>query len=272
MPLFHDQTGREVLINERPQRIISIVPSQTELLFDLGLSGEVIGITKFCVHPEEWFRNKTRVGGTKTLNLEKIRSLQPDLILANKEENEKEQVEELAKEFPVWTSDISNLSDALEMISTVGKITGTNSEAEKIINEITSGFELLEEENPKAGPGNKVEKTDTLYLIWKDPYMSIGKDSFIHDMLTRTGLHNMCSEFSRYPQIDPADFARGCRLVLLSSEPYPFKQKHIAELKTLIPSAEVLLADGEMFSWYGSRLIKAASYFIELKKQIHAFH
>ena len=111
-----DQTGRSITIPDSPKRIISIVPSQTELLFDLGLSDEVIGITKFCVHPEEWFRKKTRVGGTKQLNMETIRSLQPDLIVANKEENEQVQVEDIAKEFPVWISDIKTLSDAKRMI------------------------------------------------------------------------------------------------------------------------------------------------------------
>src|SRR5688500_11346244 len=97
-----DQLGRNITLKGEPSRIISLVPSQTELLFDLGLGEHVVGITKFCVHPKEWFRSKTRVGGTKKLDIEKIRSLNPDLIIGNKEENEKEQIEELIKEFPVW--------------------------------------------------------------------------------------------------------------------------------------------------------------------------
>src|SRR5436190_20217614 len=107
-----DQLGRNIELSGTPQRIISLVPSQTELLFDLGLDKEVIGITKFCIHPDEWFRNKTRVGGTKQLNLETIRNLQPDLIIANKEENTQEQLEILMSEFPVWISDIKTLEDA----------------------------------------------------------------------------------------------------------------------------------------------------------------
>src|SRR4051812_42104384 len=109
---------------QAPKRIVSVVPSQTELLYHLGLNEEVLGITKFCIHPQEWFRSKTRVGGTKTLNLETIRQLQPDLILANKEENEKDQIEALANEFPVWVTDVTNLNEAVQMIAAIGKLTG----------------------------------------------------------------------------------------------------------------------------------------------------
>ncbi len=116
MPIFTDQTGREVSIPSHPQRIISLVPSQTELLFDLGLEEQVAGITKFCVHPEKWFRSKTRIGGTKNIKSALIHQLQPDLIIANKEENVKEQVEELAAHYPVWVSDIHDLQSALDMI------------------------------------------------------------------------------------------------------------------------------------------------------------
>ena len=108
MPNFIDQTGQIVFIKDGPQRIISLVPSQTELLADLGLDQEVIGITKFCVHPNHWLKTKTRVGGTKQLDIELIRSLKPDLIIGNKEENVREQVEELRTEFPTWISDVNS--------------------------------------------------------------------------------------------------------------------------------------------------------------------
>src|SRR5689334_18071707 len=124
MPSFTDQIGRTISLNKTPRRIISLVPSQTELLYDLGLSDEVVGITKFCVHPEEWFRNKPRVGGTKQLNMDIIHHLQPDLVIANKEENVREQVEELASHYPVWVSDINNPDDAYWMMKELGSITG----------------------------------------------------------------------------------------------------------------------------------------------------
>jgi ABC-type Fe3+-hydroxamate transport system substrate-binding protein len=148
-------------LEKTPKRIVSVVPSQTELLFDLGLENEVIGITKFCIHPNSWFKNKTRVGGTKTLNIEKIKQLNPDLIIANKEENTKEQIEELQKLFPVWTSDIRNLQDSIEMIKQVGLNTNSTEEANKIITKIEQDFNFLSstQKQPKS----------TLYFIWREP-------------------------------------------------------------------------------------------------------
>ena len=119
--IFTDQLGRKLILEKIPQRIISLVPSQTELLFDLGLEEEVVGITKFCIHPDSWFHSKTRIGGTKQFDFEKIKSLQPDLIIGNKEENDKEQIEELMKNFTVWMSDIKTLADACKMICEIGE-------------------------------------------------------------------------------------------------------------------------------------------------------
>lgn len=251
-----DMIGRNLQLAGIPKRIISVVPSQTELLFDLGLRDEVIGITKFCVHPEEWFRNKTRIGGTKKLNIEKIRELQPDLIIANKEENEKSQIDELAKEFPVWISDIQTMADALRMIEEVGRIVGKGLEAGSIIDKIKSSFATLQRAtSPKR----------TAYFIWYDPWMSVGSDTFISHMIDAIGWENVFAERSRYPEISMEVLAAASpELVLLSSEPFPFKEKHIAEIKSILPDADVLLVDGEMFSWYGSRLLQAPAYFSSL--------
>lgn len=247
-----DQMGREVTFNYYPERIVSVVPSQTELLYDLGLDKEVVGITKFCVHPEEWFRTKERVGGTKKLNIEKIRSLKPDLIIANKEENEKEQIEELAKEFPVWLSDIHNLPQAVNMIQALGQVTGMEGSANRLVEEIIQGFNDL----------NKATKPKRVaYFIWRDPWMSIGRDTFIHSMIQTMGWQNVLADADRYPELTLEQLkAYQPELVLLSSEPFPFKEQHVAEVKAVLPEAEVLLVDGEMFSWYGSRLKKAVPY------------
>lgn len=252
--LYKDQLGREVEIPSPPQRIISVVPSQTELLYDLG--AQVQGITKFCVHPDAWFRSITRIGGTKQLNLELIVSLQPDLIIANKEENEKEQIEFLAARFPVWTSDIHGLEDACGMITDLGEILQRQHSAQLIRHKIESGFDHLQP-LPQAVP--------TAYFIWRDPWMVAGGDTFIHEMMLRCGFRNVFEHQPRYPSIDLAQLATaGCRLVLLSSEPYPFKEKHIKEIKEFLPDADIQLVDGEMFSWYGSRLMYAPAYFEEL--------
>jgi ABC-type Fe3+-hydroxamate transport system substrate-binding protein len=244
-----DQVGRKVKIPNQPQRIVSLVPSQTELLCDLGLDERVAGITKFCVHPTKWFRTKTRIGGTKQLNFESISALNPDLIIANKEENNKEDIERLAKDYPVWVSDINNLDSALEMIRLVGKVTSTD--GSELVLEIERNFQQLKPIYPEQ---------KTLYLIWKDPYMSAGSDTFIHDIMKRCGFENAISE-SRYPKLSEEAISElNPDLVLLSSEPYPFKKKHIQELQQLLPNAEIKLVDGEMFSWYGSRLNLVPSY------------
>ena len=260
MPSYTDQLGRTIELKHNPKRIISLVPSQTELLSDLELEEEVIGITKFCVHPDHWFKTKTRVGGTKQLHLDKIKELQPDLIIANKEENVREQIEELLKDFPVWISDVNNLNDALEMIASIGEIINKISRAKEIVNQIKKG--LLQ-------PQTTNYKLQTCYLIWKDPYMTIGGDTFINDMLQRCGFQNIFEDQKRYPQISLEQLqAANCQLLLLSSEPYPFKQKHIDELQPLLPHTKIILADGEMFSWYGSRLIKAPACFQQLQNQV----
>jgi len=245
-----------------PRRIVSLVPSQTELLHDLGLEEEVIGITKFCVHPQHWFRSKTRIGGTKKLHTDIIRRLQPDLIIANKEENVREQVEELAREFPVHTTDVWDLDSSLQMIRDVGTLTGRPEQANSIANRIRHAFDELEKNVSSTLPA--------AYLIWKDPYMTIGHDTFIHDMMNRCGFENVFANRSRYPSITlPELQTANCKLLLLSSEPYPFKQKHIEELQALLPGKKILLADGEMFSWYGSRLLHAPAYFAHLRKMVY---
>jgi ABC-type Fe3+-hydroxamate transport system substrate-binding protein len=257
--MFTDQMGREIDLRNEPKRIISVVPSQTELLFDLGLADNVIGVTRFCIHPASAKETKTIVGGTKNLKLDVIEKLEPDLIIANKEENEKSQIEALAEKFPVWISDIHDLDTSLEMIQKVGEITGCAEKALSITNEIEQNFTKLQ----------PLSSISALYLIWRKPWMSIGSDTFIHHMLTRCGFENVCGDESRYPVLSDEDIKRlNPSIVLLSSEPYPFKEKHISEIQMLLPSARIELVDGEMFSWYGSRLLHAPQYLNELLEKL----
>lgn len=260
MPVFKDQTRRTIFIDVYPKRIISLVPSQTELLADFGLSDEVVGITKFCVHPDAWFRSKTRVGGTKQLNMESIHALQPDLIIANKEENVKEQIEELEKHYPVWISDVNNLTDAFKMIEQIGLITNKESQAKNIVNRIKEKFSHLQQSN---------QSIETVYLIWQKPYMTVGGDTFIHSMLEAAGFKNIYANSTRYPEVTIEELkTKNPDLIILSSEPFPFNQKHIDELQIHLPTTKIILADGEIFSWYGSRLLKAPAYFATLYEQI----
>lgn len=259
--IFIDQIGHQINIETTPKRIISVVPSQTELLFDLGLENEVVGITKFCIHPNSWFKNKTRIGGTKTLNINKIKQLKPDLIIANKEENTKQQIEELQQLFPVWTSNIRNLSESLEMINQIGLITKTNVKAEEIIAKIEQDFKLL--------TSIKKQSKSTLYFIWREPFMSVGSSTFIHDVMARAGFVNAIETKENYPIVTSEQIKSiNPQLILLSSEPYPFKEKHIKEFKMLSKNAQILLVDGELFSWYGSRLTKTVHYLIDLLTKI----
>lgn len=255
--LFTDHLQHTIELQSPPQRIVSLVPSQSELLWDLGLQDRLAGITKFCIHPKAMHERIPRVGGTKTLNMAKIRALKPDLIIGNKEENERSQVEALQQEFKVWMSDIYNLEDALNTITSIGELTDTREKADSIAGDIRSSFRDL----PFLGKS-------VLYLIWK-PYMAAGRATFIGDMLEKTGLKNViAAEGSRYPQLDIEEIrALAPELVFLSSEPFPFKQAHAGELRKYLPDATVVLVDGELFSWYGSRLLKSVAYFHELVKQ-----
>lgn len=252
MPIFKDQMQRIVEVPEQVQRIVSLVPSQTELLFDFGLGEKIVGVTKFCVHPHFLRKEKVVIGGTKSFHPDRIRELRPDLIIGNKEENYKGGIEALEKDFPVWMSDIFSLVDALRMIEQLGAMTNTAGQAKQFVQQIQKGFCSL---NPLAG------RVSCLYLIWRDPFMGVGENTFIDDLLCRCGFRNVLSAKGRYPQITAGDLEHlAPRLIMLSSEPYPFREKHVNEIKSLCPGAEVVLVDGEMFSWYGSRLLKTVSY------------
>ena len=257
---FTDQLHRTVRLSHwPPRRIISLVPSQTELLADLNLEAEVVGITKFCIHPQSWFESKSRVGGTKTLNFEKIEALQPDLIIGNKEENEQQQIEWLAARYPVWMSDISTLPEALDMIRHIGQLTDRNQAANHMADDIQLIFNTLP----------VFEPVQAAYLIWRKPYMAAGAGTFIHDMMIQAGFQNVFGHLGRYPELSLEQLNKADpQLLLLSSEPYPFQEKHIRELQEACPDTQIHLVDGELFSWYGSRLLQSPDYFKQLREKL----
>ncbi len=261
---FIDQMSHNVTLPATPKRIISLVPSQTELLRDLGLDEEVIGITKFCVHPEEWFRHKTRVGGTKQYHFDKIELLEPDLIIGNKEENDEHQIRQLQETYPVWMSDIHNLDEAIEMIRGIAMLTDRQKKGEEIVAGIRDAFNTLKSELQSR------TFTTAAYLIWRNPYMAAGHNTFIDSMLNELKMENVFAN-ARYPETtleELKELAPG--VILLSSEPYPFKDKHLEEIQQAVPGAKVLLVDGEMFSWYGTRLLQAPAYFREVLTAVSA--
>ena len=251
---FVDQLNRIINLPQTPKRIISLVPSQTELLVALGLRNNIVGITKFCVHPTDLKNEKTIVGGTKNVKFDKIKSLRPDIIICNKEENTEEMVSELNKIAPVWISDIISIADCTKMIEQLGRIFRVTSKASEIISKIN--IEVKKHcDFIQSFPAKKV-----LYLIWKNPYMAAGSGTFIDSLLQENNFENIFTDGShRYPEVTSKDFLNA-DLILLSSEPYPFKQEDVIALADELKT-EVKLVDGEFFSWYGSRLIPAFDYF-----------
>ena len=244
------------------KRIISLVPSITELLFYLGLEQSIVGITKFCVHPKHLLLNKTIIGGTKNLNINKIIALEPTLIIANKEENVEVQIKRLGEDFQILLTEVDDLDGALKMINDIGQLTNKTTASANLINDINKRFVqiILPEIKLRAA-----------YLIWRNPYMTVGGNTYINSMLIHCGFQNITADKKRYPEISIQELKDlNCTLLLLSSEPYPFKQKHIDELKIELPDTLIILVDGEMFSWYGSRLLFAAVYFKELIEKLNA--
>lgn len=258
--LFTDQLGNKLDISIPPKRIVSLVPSQSEFLWDLGLRSELVGITKFCIHPNEMHSSVERIGGTKQIDIYKIKALNPDLIIGNKEENVKEQINELSEEFNVWMSDVNSLNDTFDMMESLGFICGKEELALKMV------MQIKMELNEIRGifKGKKVA-----YFIWNDPYMTAGGNTFINSVLDFLGFENVFQKRERYPQTSLEELRQlQPELCFLSSEPFPFSEKHRNELQKQLPGSRVMLADGEMFSWYGSHLQKLKDYVLNLKKEI----
>ena len=257
MPNYKDQLGNLVQLREKPLRIISIVPSQSEFLWDIGLRDELVGITKFCIHPKEMFNSIDRVGGTKKLDLEKIRALKPDLIIGNKEENEQTQIEELQQEFLVWMSDIYTLEDAFEMMEALGVLLEKQKETKNVIDHLKKSLSSIR---------SILKPQRVAYFIWNKPYMFAAKNTFIDYVLNYLGLENALRDYERYPELDEMALKRiNPEVCFLSSEPFPFKDAHVKELQELLPNAKILIVDGEVFSWYGTRMRFLEKYVKELK-------
>ncbi|WP_336703310.1 helical backbone metal receptor [Chryseobacterium indologenes] len=241
-------------------KIVSLVPSITEALFDLGLTeNEVVGRTKFCIHPQDKIKNVAVIGGTKNINIEKIKALQPDLILANKEENVKDQVEALMNDFKVTVTNIDTIEDNYYLLKNLGKLFGKEDRAQLFNLKI---YDVLNQAKLEA-------PVKAAYLIWKNPYMTIGSDTFIHRILSEIGFENIFKDKTRYPQIITEDLA-DADVIMLSSEPFPFKEKHIEELQVFYPDKKIMIVDGEAFSWYGTHIAKCENYFKELLTEIHS--
>jgi len=242
-------------------KIVSLVPSLTELLFDLGLRERIVGRTRFCIHPKESIADVPIVGGTKNPNLDKIRTIDPDLIIANKEENRAEDIRQLQDEgYKVMVTEIGTIEEALFVIHDIGWTCGVQEKANNLI-------QSIQDEITKTA---SFPKKTAAYLIWRDPWMSIGSDTYIHSVLEHYQLQNVFSDKTRYPKTTLHEISlKKPDLILLSSEPYPFKEKHIKEVGEACSGSDILLVNGEWFSWYGSRMLSSFRHLNKFRRVLN---
>ena len=249
-------------------RIVSLVPSITELLCDLDLSDTIVGRTGFCIHPWDTVKTIPKVGGTKDVLMDRVRELEPTHVVVNVDENRKEDAETLATFVPhVVVTHPLRPHDNLDLYRQMGREFDREAEAEELCERFEAAYERA-----AARVAERGEEQRVLYLIWRDPWMTVAPDTYIAQILALFGWHqppSFCRPQGdkrtgvRYPEVDLTDFVGEVDRVLLSSEPFHFKQGHVAEVEGLVPGAEVSLIDGEMTSWYGSRAIAGLDYLAE---------
>jgi len=247
-------------------RIVSLVPSVTELLCDLGLAGELVGRTGFCIHPRETVRRVPKVGGTKDIDLDKVRALAPTHVILNVDENREEDAKALAEFVPalVVTHPLAPL-DNLALYRLIGGIFGRAPQAEVLCQKFEAEYAALRAAASAFSPER------VLYLIWKRPWMTVSRDTYVSRMLAMVKWETVPEHASdRYPRISLDDEALlDARVILLASEPYLFRESHLAEVRARSPRARsVALIDGEMTAWYGSRAISALGYLPRFRKAL----
>lgn len=261
--MLTDQLNHRLVIATPPQRVISLVPSLTELLVDLGLEDRLVGVTKFCVHPSHLRKTKTIVGGTKNVHQTKIENLNPDFILCNKEENTQNIVLECQSMAPTYVSDIYEIKDVIQLISDLGQIFNVRGKSEKLVKQLVDKAERFQKDCLRY------PTLVVAYCIWRGPWMVAANQTFIHHLLLLCNFENAFEDEVRYPEIDLKEIPKHTDCIFLSSEPFPFREKHIKEVNTLLPDKKAIIVDGEYFSWYGSRLLKAMDYFKKLRAELN---
>jgi len=237
-----DDLGRTISLEKVPEKIVSLVPSITLTLADLGLGDQLVGVTRFCKYPADLIKGLTKIGGPKNIYHTKIVDLKPDVVIAVKEENDKDQVLKLSDDVPVVVFDINTTDDVFRMMNTLGELFQKRSEAKELNSRIKEAYHHF----PIQGDGKKV-----VYLIWKNPWMAAGKETYIGSMLKIAGFDNIVE--GRYPEVDMEKLDEA-EVILLATEPYHFKEKERAELEALFPGKSVNIVNGELFTWFGTYL------------------
>ena len=253
-----DASGEAFVPEEPPRRIVSLIPSTTELLCDLGLADCLVGVTAYCVEPREVVRAKARIGGEKDPDLEKIRALGPDLVIANIEENVRAHIEALrGLGIRVWVTYPRTVAESLRMIRELGEVTGTAGRAEAIAATLEQELAAM-----RAAPGR--EPVRVFYAIWRNPYMTVGGDTYIADVLATCGAANAFADApTRYPAVTLDEVAaRRPEVILLPDEPFRFRRVHLKDFEPYLDvpavrEGRIHLVDGKPFSWHGRRLSDA---------------
>jgi ABC-type Fe3+-hydroxamate transport system substrate-binding protein len=240
-------------------RIVSLVPSITELLCELGLADQIVGRTGFCIHPRQIVRRIPKVGGTKSVDIEKVRALEPTHVIVNIDENEKPTADAIAQFVPhlVVTHPLAPL-DNLALYRQMGDVFDVKDEAERLCAEFSVAY--------AAATSNSYPPRSVLYLIWKKPWMTVSRDTYISRTLALFGMQTFPAESdARYPELASIS---GMEIdeVLLPSEPYPFRARDVAAITTLT-GKPVRMIDGEMTSWYGSRAIRGLAYLADFARR-----
>jgi ABC-type Fe3+-hydroxamate transport system substrate-binding protein len=250
MPSYTDATGREVSLSARPCRIVSLVPSLTEALFAFGLAEEVAGVTRYCVEPAE-ARRRPKVGGTKNVDVARVAAMEPDLVLANVEENTRDDVEAMiAAGLRVFVTYPRTVAGAIAELQLLAEMTDATAAAEPIVSAAEWALERAEAANQRR------TAVRTFCPIWRNPWMTIGPDTYIHDFLRACGAENVYGDApDRYPMVALTDVAaRRPEAVLLPDEPYRFSRKHVPEVIETLGDVRTYLVDGKSLCWYGPRI------------------
>lgn len=240
-------------------RIVSLCPSLSELVFDLGRGQDLVGITKFCIHPAEGLAGIEKLGGTKDPKVERIIALEPDIVLLNQEENRLEDAELLRRAgLRCHVSMPRNVQETAEMVRSIASALERAGEGERIAQDIEARSRVVRARAESLVP------VRWAYLIWREPWMSVNKDTFVQDLLGQAGGLNVFAELEeRYPCIEAHDLVETSPdVIFLSSEPFPFQEKHIEELAGLtgLERERFRLVDGEYLSWHGSRTPDGIDY------------
>ncbi len=248
---FADDVGRSVEMMWPPQRIISLCPSITETLYTLGLSSRVVGRTRFCIHPQPDVMSAENIGGTKQVDFERVAKLFPDLMIAEKEENTRDTVSVLEQSYPVYVANVTSVASAVKLIRNLGDLTGSAERATSLAASVEAKVRQVASVFPRT----------MAYLIWEKPYMGVGANTYLHDLLAHFGFVNvLAGRAERYPEISLTELQRlRPEVVFLSSEPFPFDRRHQTALQAVLPKTRVVLVDGEI-SWYGARMEWAFPY------------